>query len=398
MDIHTIARLLAETYRFRQHDHARRAQLKAYQTRALYRLRAHAYTHSPFYARFHRNLTHRPFGELPVLTSEMLMEHFDELVTDRRVRLDDVKHHLSNRGEHERFLGQYQVSMTSDRNGKLGIFLFNQSEWAALLAARARVRAWAGVHLDLTRPLRTALVAPTSPWHMSAQIGAAVHNWWMPEVHLDPATPIAAIVEQLNAWQPEMLVTDVSMAQCLAAEQQAGRLQIAPEHIFTSSEALNRAARHTIEEVWGQRLFDQYATVETGTIAAECDQHRGLHILEDHVIFEVVDERNRPVRLGAEGDKVLITTLFSRTLPLIRYELHDRVRLSKQVCSCGRPLALIETVQGAREDILPDDTGHMESLAPPRLVEIMSGMSVGGWQIAEQAEAIGADGGKGNGN
>ncbi len=51
MDIRTLAGLLAETYRFRQHDHGRRAQLKAYQTHALYRLRAHAYTRSPFYGR-----------------------------------------------------------------------------------------------------------------------------------------------------------------------------------------------------------------------------------------------------------------------------------------------------------------------------------------------------------
>ena len=389
MDIHTMARLLAETYRFRQHDHERRAHLKAYQTRALYRLRVHAYTRSPFYARFHKNLTRRPFGELPVLTRGMLMEHFDDLVTDRRVRLKDVETHVSNRAEGEQFMGDYQVSMTSGRNGKPGIFLFNQSEWAALLAARARVRAWADVHLDLTRQLRTALVAPTSPWHMSAQVGAAVHTWWMPEVHLDPAMPITAIVEQLNAWQPEVLVTDVSMGHCLAAEQQAGRLHIAPEHIFTSSEPLTSAARSTIEEAWGQRLFDQYVAAETGVIAAECDQHRGLHILEDQVILEVVDQRDRPVPLGAEGDKVLITTLFSRTLPLIRYEIHDRVRLSTRICSCGRPLALIETVQGATLDAVSGKLGHMARVDPPRLVEIMNGVSVGGCQIEQQAEVIG---------
>src|SRR5262245_54067948 len=101
-----------------------------------------------------------------------------------------------------------------------------------------------------------------------------------------------------------------------------------PARIFTSAVVLSGAARRTIEDVWGQRVFDQYAATEAGIIAAECAEHRELHILEDQIILEAVDERNRPVPLGAEGDKVLITTLFSRTLPLIHYELHDRVRLA----------------------------------------------------------------------
>ena len=61
MDMRTLAGLLIETYRFRQHDRGRRPQLKLYQTRALYRLRAHAYARSPFYGRFHKNLIDRHF-------------------------------------------------------------------------------------------------------------------------------------------------------------------------------------------------------------------------------------------------------------------------------------------------------------------------------------------------
>jgi len=390
MDIRIMAGLLAETYRFRQRDHERRAQLKAYQTRALYRLRTHAYTRSPFYQHLHKNLMDRPFGELPVLTREMLMEHFDELVTDRRVHLADVEAHLASMPGDEQFLGRYRVNVTSGTSGQPGIFLFNRSEWAAVLAARARVRAWAGVHFELTHQVRTAFVVSTNPWHMWTQVGAMARSWWAPELRLDAGMPIAAMVEQLNAWQPEVLVTDASVAHRLADEQRAGRLRIVPERIFTTSEVLTGAARGEIEEVWGKRLFDQYAATETGLIAAECAEHRGLHIMEDQIILEVVDQRNRPVPLGAEGDKVLVTSLFSRTQPLIRYELHDRVRLAMKPCPCGRPLALIETVQGRTEDVLPfpASAGQMVAVHPHVFHHVMDIVPAAGWQIVQEPTHI----------
>jgi len=53
-------------------------------------LREYAYAHSPFYQGFHQGLTDAPLHELPVLTKAMLMEHFDELVTDHAIRLKEV--------------------------------------------------------------------------------------------------------------------------------------------------------------------------------------------------------------------------------------------------------------------------------------------------------------------
>jgi len=390
MDIRIMVGMLAELAQFRQRDRGRRAQLKMYQTRALYRLRAHAYTHSPFYERFHRNLMYRPFGELPVLTRDMLTEHFDELVTDRRIHLADVEAHVAAGRGGERFMGRYWVNATTGGAGRHGLFLFGPSEWTTIAAAFARAHAWADLPVNLARRGKTAIVAATTPWHISAQVGASVQNWPAPELRLDAAAPLASIIEQLNAWQPQVLVACASMAHTLAEEQRAGRLRIAPERIFTSADVLTGAARRMIEKVWGQRLFDQYAATEAGLIAAECVEHRGLHILEDQIILEVVDARNRPVPLGAEGDKVLITTLFSRTLPLIRYELHDRVRLATTCCPCGRPLALLDAIEGRTEDVLsfPGSAGQTVAVHPHVFHHVMEIVPAGGWQIVQEPTRV----------
>lgn len=89
---------------FRPRDHWTRKLLETHQAHALHSLRDYAYAHSPFYQWFHHGLTGAPLHELPVLTKALLMEHFDDLVTDRAIRLEEVKAHLRDLPGDERFL------------------------------------------------------------------------------------------------------------------------------------------------------------------------------------------------------------------------------------------------------------------------------------------------------
>jgi hypothetical protein len=52
---------------------------------------------SPFYARFHRGRWKRPIEDLPIFTKSILMENFDELITDRSIR---VKAHSAGVEQH----------------------------------------------------------------------------------------------------------------------------------------------------------------------------------------------------------------------------------------------------------------------------------------------------------
>src|SRR3989442_1104391 len=321
MDIHIILSLVAQMRQFHLRDHWTRQQLEAHQADALRSLREYTYAHSPFYQQFHRGLAVTPLHELPVLTKAMLMEYFDELVTDHAIRLEEVKTHVRNLTGDERFLGRYWVNATSGSSGHPGIFLFNRAEWITVLASFARAREWGGVKVNLTRRVKTATVASTTAFHMSTRINATAHNWLMPEIRLAASEPLETIVERLNAWQPEVLIAYASMARILADEQLAGHLQIRPRAVFTSSEVLTEETRRRIVQAWGERLFNQYAATESGSLAAEYDHPRGMHLMEDLVIFEVVDKDNHPVPPGVYGDKLLITVLFNQTQPLIRYEL-----------------------------------------------------------------------------
>src|ERR671914_1029013 len=392
MSTQIILRVLALRHRLRQRDHWTRRQLKEHQGRALHRLREHAYARSPFYGRFHKGLANRPLDELPVLTKEMVMEDFDKLVTDPTVRLADVEAHLATlSGGDELLGGRYRVASTSGSTGRQGLFLWDPNEWATVLASYNRSFDWAGVGAGLTHRTKMAVVSSTTPWHQSARVGASVSSPWVPTLRLDSGDLLESIVERLNAFQPKVLVAYASMAHLLAEEQLAGRLRISPSFVFGSSEVFTGQARRRVEEAWGRKPFEVYAATEPAGIASECDLHGGMHLFEDLVITEVVDENNKPVPPGVYGERVLVTVLFSRTMPLIRYEMSDSVRpASTSHCPCGRPFALIDGIQGREEDVLrfPATAGGQVSVQPIVFHRVMDAVPAGGWQVAQGSEGL----------
>jgi phenylacetate-CoA ligase len=61
-----------------------------------------------------------------------------------------------------------------------------------------------------------------------------------------------------------------------------------------------------------------YATTK-GLGGVDCDHHDGIHLFEDWCVVENVDRTGRPVPGGEPGERLLVTKLFNRTLPLIRF-------------------------------------------------------------------------------
>jgi phenylacetate-coenzyme A ligase PaaK-like adenylate-forming protein len=115
-----------------------------------------------------------------------------------------------------------------------------------------------------------------------------------------------------------------------------------------------------------------------------------MHLFEDLVITEVVDDRNQPVPPGTAGAKLLVSVLFSRTQPLIRYEMSDSVALSSDPCGCGLPFSTIATIEGRVEDTLtmPGINGSPVRIHPNVFGRVMERVAVREWQIVQEPAAI----------
>ncbi len=120
------------------------------------------------------------------------------------------------------------------------------------------------------------------------------------------------------------------------------------------AEPWSEGMRHEIEEKLKIIATDNYGLSEVmgPGVAGECLQRRGLHINEDHFIFEVINpDTLDPVRPGEIGELV-ITTLTKEAFPMIRYRTRDLTRLITEPCACGRTFYRMSKILGRTDDML----------------------------------------------
>jgi phenylacetate-coenzyme A ligase PaaK-like adenylate-forming protein len=362
MPVYTLKRLtdigpaLVRHHELERHESWTREQIELLQRRRLDRLLRHAVDASPFYRDLYGGK--RPpdgarLDDLPVVTKTMLMENFDRVVTDPRLRLADLRQHVAGLTTDTLYLGRYRVFTTSGTTGTPGIVAFDRREWRTALASALRWMSLIENRPRLPRRVRMAAVAAPSPIHVTRRISNSLDVGLYRKFDEPVTAPLVELVRSLDAFQPETLIAYPSIAAELAMEQLEGRLHIRPRIVSTGAELLTEDMRDVIREAWGVEPFNAYGITEAGGLfACECSRHIGLHAFEDVVLFEVVDERNRPVPPGATGHKLLITNLFGYTQPLIRYEVTDMVAVVDEGCPCGRPLRLLKVTEGRSEDLL----------------------------------------------
>ncbi len=389
MDIVLGARLLMRTHALEQREHWRPEQIAAHQALELGKLREFAVQHSPFYQKFHSGLGDRPLSELPVLTKSQLMAEFDDVVTDRAITLADVRDFIAAEAG-EFYRGRYRICATSGTSGHPGIFLFDPDEWGWVLASFARTNRLAGVSAGLLHHLRLAIVGSDRRWHQSNAVAESLECSWVSAIRLSATDPLEEICSRLTQWKPNLLITYSAVSGMLAQEQRAGRLDIAPKAIICIAETMLAGARAQVRDAWGINPFENYATTEAACIAAECGAHNGLHLFEDMLVVEIVDDQGKPVPAGTMGSRVLVTVLNSRTLPLIRYELDDMVMLADGDCECGLPFRRIAKIGGRIAETLRirRSDGTVATIHPTHLEEAIGLTNVRGWQAFRLREGL----------
>jgi len=336
--------------------------LAARQKERLNELVAFARANSRFYAEKYRGLPEiiTDVRQLPPVTKPELMEHFDEVITDPAVRKADVQKHVADLGNlGKSFMGKYMVWTTSGTTGTPGIFLQDKN-WDIVISAVNVLRIggeW--YNWDVIKGMMAA-------GGNSASIFAGNGHFFgvtmlerqrqsnrsrAKRIQLIPVTlPISEIVQRLNTFQPAMFAGYASALGLLAQEQLDGRLNIHPSIVISSAEPLSDENRALIQQAFGVPPRNNYGCSEGGVMGYECNQGH-MHLNADWILFEPVDSAYQPTPVGQLSDRTLITNLANRIMPIIRYELGDRVSLSPEPCSCGITLPVVN-VEGRTDEIL----------------------------------------------
>lgn len=358
-----------------------REKLEVYRRRRLLDLLAHTVAHSPFYRKLYERIRideTLDLRALPMISKRDLLDHFDEVVTDPRLKRADVERYLevAPPDRDDAYLDRYRVLATAGTTGLRGLFLFDRTEWAAELANVLRWFDIIGARLRPFGRLKISVVGAPSTVHVSRRLPLSGEFGLFRLQHLSVTSELDKLVDELNCFAPDILLAYPTAARRLAIEQQQGRLAIAPGIVSTHSELLTPETRRLIRAAWRVPPFDHYGLTEITTVAVECVEHRGLHLLDDLFIAEILDDRYERVEPGQAGSRLLLTSLVRRVQPLIRYEVSDHLRLSPEPCPCGRPFPLVAEIGGRSEEwlSLPGRSGPVE-ISPLALSATLEGIA-----------------------
>ncbi len=335
-------------------------QIAAERQRALRETLAFAKANSPWHMNRLSGIGPDSFTEaglqtLPVMTKTDVMANWDAIVTDRRLTLADcnanIAAKLNGTCEDYYYLDEYLVIATGGSSGVRGVFPWGWNEFIEIACATFRYQLRDEPPATLTgRRLLAVIEAGEivhgSPFLFSITVDPGAEVKWFPA-----PTPMPELVAQLNAAQPTQINAYASLLQELTAEALAGHLKIRPRRVTANSEPLMPETRDAARQAWGVEINNMWGCVEVGHIGIECDAHEGLHRSDDLVITEYVDRDDKPTSDPRAIDRILVTSLFGRTLPLIRYELTDVPVPGDRRCSCGAAFPLVTSVQGRSDDI-----------------------------------------------
>lgn len=168
---------------------------------------------------------------------------------------------------------------------------------------------------------------------------------------------MAEYIEFLRRFKPRFIRGYSSALFLLAKFMEYNKNDdVKPAAIITTADKLFKYQREIIESQFCSEVFDEYGNRETSLRAFECKEHSGHHISVENGIIEFIKD-NEQVGDGEIGF-FLITDFTNYTMPFIRYEIGDAGILTDEICSCGRGLPMMRSIEGRTLDIITTPDGR----------------------------------------
>jgi len=151
--------------------------------------------------------------------------------------------------------------------------------------------------------------------------------------------------------------------------------------IMAAGDRMTDVYRRYVEQVWKCPVILAYGSTEQGGAGMECRRQDGYHVDDFNIYYEILD----PDENGY--GELVATTLSRRTMPFIRYRVHDVTRFIKEPCPCGAPLRRIERIRGRRDEMVVMGAGNMYPEIFERVLHDVPGIGEN-WQVVVRQEGL----------
>ena len=321
-----------------------RAELEKYQDKEMKKHLEYMKNHSPY---FKENKIEDEFH----MDKKFMMENFDILNTVGVKKDEAFK--IAIEGEKTRDFGKkykgISVGLSSGTSGHRGIFVTTEEEQGT----------WAGMILAKMLP-KGKLFGNRIAFFLRADnnLYKSINSFFIKLKYFDLFKNVEEHLEELDKYNPTILVAPASMLLLLAKKKKEGNLAIAPEQIISVAEVLEKKDADWLKEVFNVKFIHEIYQATEGLLGYTC--HCGsIHLNEEWIKFdkEYIDEnRFYPV----------ITDFKRKSQPFINYRLNDILVENRGKCKCGSVLTRIEKIEGRSDDIFrfKDKNGNIKKVFP----------------------------------
>jgi len=340
------------------------------QKERLEKLVSHALNNSRFFANLYKDLPENfKIDDLPITSKKQLMPNFEDWVTDQNITIKSLKNYFSDMENiGNPFLEKYTVLTTSGTTGEPLWMLrdkFHSDVHGSLMAERLFKRFGIADFLDISKN-RCASVLGTGGFHSAVcSFERMKKSSNRPDNLLlcSILEPIPEIVQKLNKFKPVILTGYPSVLAVLAKEKIEGRLEISPKAIACSAEQLTDYAFDILKKAFDAEITNSFCSTEGGEIAFNCKKGN-MHLNDDWIIVEPVDENNNLVKDGKMSSAFLVTNLSSYLQPIIRYKIEDSIIIENEKCSCKSMLPVIKIMGRSGDNLVFVSNGKSRAIAP----------------------------------
>lgn len=234
---------------------------------------------------------------------------------------------------------------SSGTSGEPTSSFFTDEDWDDLAERFARNAVALGPGDCVLVKTPYSMVTTAHQMHRAARLKGALVIPADNRSKLMPYAKVVRLLRDLHVTVAWCLPTEVALwaAAARAAGLDPARDFPALRAFVVAGEPMSEARRARLSSVWGgRRIFEDYGSTETGSLGGECQEGR-LHLWDDRLFFEVMDDLTGRAGLHGEG-QLIVTTLYREGMPLVRYALEDRVLVEPAGCPCGSPHATVRVL------------------------------------------------------
>ena len=359
--------LLWNLYQLKRNAGRGREDIKKLREKKLRKLLTYAYDHSAYYHRDFeeagitgKQIAIMPLSAFPVLDKQLLMEHFDELVTVPDLKQEDLRRFDAQESTDQKlFKDVYHVVHSSGSTGTPGYFVYDDAAWNQMLLGIIRAALW-GMSMPqilklLHRGPRIVYIAATDGRYGGAMaVSDGIEGVRADQLFLDVKTPLSEWVRQIRAFKPNMVVGYPSAIKILGELVENGDVELDVFRVVSCGEPLGASLRSYLEETFDSDVVNIYGASESLALGVETSHAEGMYLFDDLNYIEV------------EDGEMYLTSLYNFAQPLIRYRISDQLVLTEPGKDSPYPFTLAGNIMGRNEDLMwfEDGKGARDFLHP----------------------------------